>query len=367
MIQLLGPALGLAYLSGINLYAAVLAIGLGTRFGIFQLPEQVQGLAILSEPYVIAVAGLLFLVEFFADKIPWVDSIWDAIHTFIRPVGAAVLGVVALGDIGPVNQTVAALVLGGVGLSSHASKSGARLLINQSPEPFTNIAMSLAEDVVVIGGVYMATAHPVLSFWFVASILAITAIFFPKMIRLIRLELSAISAIIKTVLRAMKIVKGDSLVSSLPDKFDSLIPSYHIRSESDIYLLLFTGKGVKIGHKKFGTNYRGYLSVIDGHLTIHFKKRFKIHNYVIVKEEFSQCEFKKGILLDRLNIRYENRIEKFQLPKGQEHLAVKFISIIHGEQPQSNSEDVTPAPVYPIEQTAVPLYRSKYPSNPEGT
>ncbi len=328
IIQLLGPALGLAYLSGLNLYAAVLTIGLGTRFGLIELPDQLQGLSILSDPLILIVAGILFLIEFFADKIPWIDSIWDAIHTFIRPVGAAVLGVVALGDIDPVYLGVASLVLGGVGLSSHSSKAGVRLVANQSPEPFSNIVLSLVEDGVVIGGAWLATAHPVLSFWIVLVFLAVTMFFFPKMLRLVRMELSALGAIVKKALRFLRVLKNDNLIGALPDKYERLVPSNFQRTESDIHLLLFTGKGVRIDKKKVGRNYRGYLSVIDGNILILIDKRFKIREYHIVEDGFCGCEFKWGILLDSLNLHYTNTLERFQLPKGQSHLAEKVIAAL---------------------------------------
>jgi hypothetical protein len=118
-----------------------------------------SGLEVLSSPYVLIAAGVIYLVEFFADKIPWVDSIWDGVHTIIRPLGAAVIGAAAIGVVEPRTAVIAALCAG-VSLSGHSVKAGTRLLANHSPEPFSNIGLSLGEDILVVIGSWLALRHP---------------------------------------------------------------------------------------------------------------------------------------------------------------------------------------------------------------
>src|SRR5678815_2269483 len=155
VLNLLGSTMGLGLVSGLNLYATVLTVGLGIRLGLITLNPEMARLEVLASPYVLIAAGILFVIEFFADKIPWVDSIWDAIHTFIRPLGAAVVAATAIGAVNAETAIIAALCAG-ISLSGHSAKAGTRLLANHSPEPFSNIALSLIEDVLVVAGSWLA-------------------------------------------------------------------------------------------------------------------------------------------------------------------------------------------------------------------
>ena len=157
VVSIVSLAMGAAWASGINLYAALLVMGLMGAGGYLELPP---GLQILSSPWVIGAAGVMFVTEFFADKIPGVDSTWDALHTFIRIPAGAVLAAGAVGRADPGLMVAAALVGGGVATATHATKAGTRLLINTSPEPFTNWIASVTEDLLVIAGVWTAVAHP---------------------------------------------------------------------------------------------------------------------------------------------------------------------------------------------------------------
>lgn len=157
----LAVALGSAWGSGINLYATVLVLGGLDAFGIINLPDS---MSMLSSTWVLAAAALLYFVEFFADKIPGLDSIWDMIHTFIRIPAGALMAAGAAGGLDflpPEFQTIAGLIGGGaIAAGTHAAKSGARAVINTSPEPFTNWGMSLFEDVLVFGGMTLAVFNP---------------------------------------------------------------------------------------------------------------------------------------------------------------------------------------------------------------
>jgi hypothetical protein len=156
-IETLGLALGAGFSSGLNLYATIATLGLLQRFGVIHLPEQLQ---VLAHPWVLGIAIALYAIEFLADKIPLVDTAWDAIHTVIRPPAAALLAYGAAGAAPPEWRWGAALLAGGVALTSHGTKASARAAANTSPEPFSNWALSLGEDALAVWLTWLATVHP---------------------------------------------------------------------------------------------------------------------------------------------------------------------------------------------------------------
>lgn len=161
IIGLLGTAASLSLLSGWRVYLCVLATGLAMRFGWIALPEHLHGLQVLANNWVIGAAGLGVVAEFLADKVAWIDSLWDAVHTAIRPVGGALLALAVVDASDPTWQVVTLLLGGGAALMSHAAKSGSRAVVNASPEPFSNIAVSAGEDVTATGLLALALANPV--------------------------------------------------------------------------------------------------------------------------------------------------------------------------------------------------------------
>jgi hypothetical protein len=162
-LHLLAVALGLATLAGINLYLTVFVSGLAIHFHWITLAPAYQSLEILGNPWIIALSGIFYFLEFFADKIPWVDSIWDAVHTVIRPIGGALLAIQVLGHPNPTFTVIVALLAGGASLVSHTAKAATRLATNTSPEPFSNIALSFGEDAAVLGGLALIHYNPVLA------------------------------------------------------------------------------------------------------------------------------------------------------------------------------------------------------------
>ncbi len=146
-----------AFASGVNLYATIAVAGLCARLGLVTLPEQFR---VFASGIVIVVALTMYLVEFIADKVPWVDTAWDAVHTVIRPLGGALVAVVALGDSTPAMQGMVALLGGSIALTTHLTKAGTRAVVNASPEPFSNWTLSLAEDLFVVALTWFATQHP---------------------------------------------------------------------------------------------------------------------------------------------------------------------------------------------------------------
>jgi hypothetical protein len=174
----LALAAALAWGAGLRLYLVVLLCGLAARFGGWPLPDHLQ---VLQHPLVMGVAGFMTVIEGLADKVPWLDSLWDTVHTLIRiPAGAALAGAV-FGDSGTAVATAAALLGGSLTATTHLAKSGARALVNTSPEPFSNIALSLAEDAAVIGGAWLLAEHP----WVLLGVLACFTVLMLVMLRLL--------------------------------------------------------------------------------------------------------------------------------------------------------------------------------------
>ena len=175
----LALSMGLAWASGINLYAALFTLGYLANTGSLNLPPD---LIIIANPIIMTVAGLMFCVEFFADKIPGIDTTWDTIHTFIRIPAGAMLAAGAIGDMNPAIEIAAALLGGGLAAGTHASKAGTRVLINTSPEPFTNWAASIGEDIAVIGGVWACLNHPFLFLIALAFFIIVMIWLLPKIL-----------------------------------------------------------------------------------------------------------------------------------------------------------------------------------------
>ena len=154
----LGRTLGFSFAAGINLYATVAILGLASRYGWVALPPQYQ---VFDNNWIIGTAIALYVVEFFADKIPWIDSAWDALHTVIRPIGGALIAVATLGHASPATETLIGLLGGALAAGTHFGKAGTRVIANASPEPFSNWILSLLEDALVVGLGFLALKYPV--------------------------------------------------------------------------------------------------------------------------------------------------------------------------------------------------------------
>ncbi len=192
LIHTLALTMGVAWASGINLYAAVAMLGLAGNAGYVHLPDT---LTIVEDPLVIIAACFMYCVEFFADKIPGVDSTWDALHTFIRIPAGAMLAAGAVGDVTPALAVAAGLVGGGITAATHATKAGSRLLINTSPEPFSNWFASIAEDLAVFAGLWAALAHPVIFLILLALFLLALCWLLPKVWRGVKAVLRKIASL----------------------------------------------------------------------------------------------------------------------------------------------------------------------------
>ena len=192
-LAFVGRTLGFSFAAGINLYATVALIGLASRFGWVAMPPEY---AIFDSDWVIGTAIVLYVVEFIADKVPWVDTLWDSVHTFIRPIGGALVAVAGLGEASPATQGMIALLGGAVAAGSHVTKAGTRVAANTSPEPLSNWFLSLFEDAVVVALAALAVKYPL-------AALAITV-----------LLIIAIVAVFATIIRALKRALAPSVPSS---------------------------------------------------------------------------------------------------------------------------------------------------------
>lgn len=190
IIKMIALTMGVAWASGINLYAAILVLGILGSTGNVTLPPD---LMILTDPLIIAAAGVMYVVEFFADKIPGVDNGWDTIHTFIRIPLGALLAAGAVGEMNPAVAIAAAILGGGLAASTHATKSGARILINTSPEPVTNWLTSLGEDFGVIVGLWTALHYPLVFIIFLVCFIILLIWLLPKIWRGVKRILSILA------------------------------------------------------------------------------------------------------------------------------------------------------------------------------
>jgi hypothetical protein len=186
-----GRTLGFSFAAGINLYATVAILGLASRYEWVSLPEQFR---IFDNDLVIGAAVVLYVIEFVADKIPWVDSIWDAVHTVVRPIGGALIAVAALGDTSPAVEGLVALLGGSLAATTHFSKAGTRAVVNTSPEPFSNWILSLAEDAFVVGLAFLALNYPATAAIVVLICLVLMVVFASWIIRAVRRRWAARTA-----------------------------------------------------------------------------------------------------------------------------------------------------------------------------
>lgn len=192
LIGTLAIAMGAGWVSGINLYATVATLGLLGRFANLRLPGELD---VLTSWWIIGLAVALYAIEFFADKIPYLDSAWDAVHTFIRIPAGAVLAATAFGDFDRSVQVVALLLGGGLALSAHGTKASARAAINLSPEPVSNIIVSLTEDVIAVASILLSVFLPVVLIIVLIIFLAVSIYMLPRMLRVLRAAVSRVRAV----------------------------------------------------------------------------------------------------------------------------------------------------------------------------
>lgn len=183
LIQTIALTMGVAWASGINLYATLVCLGVMTNMGYVELPPDLQ---VVGDPLVIAAAGFMYFVEFFADKVPGVDTGWDTLHTFVRIPAGALLAAAAVGDVAVSAEIAAAIVGGTVAAGTHFTKAGTRVMINTSPEPFSNWTASIAEDLAVFAGLWAALQHPIFFLVLFVIFILLMVWLLPKLLRAIK-------------------------------------------------------------------------------------------------------------------------------------------------------------------------------------
>jgi hypothetical protein len=248
--NLLSVALGLACLAGINLYLTVFATGLAIHFHWITLAPQYQSLEVLGQPWIIAIAGILYVLEFFADKIPWVDSAWDTVHTIIRPIGGALLAIQVLGQRSPVLDILIILLAGSASLVTHSAKASTRLVANSSPEPASNIGLSVAEDLFVFGGLALIHYNPILALSIFAVAIAAFLYFAPKVFRSMKarvwLALNKLNA-------AADVRRSATLPIALPSRLAPIFSKQNLLGETIAWAVpCISGRGRRIPANLFG-------------------------------------------------------------------------------------------------------------------
>ena len=338
-IQLLGTAMGLGFVSGINLYATILAVGLGINLGLIQLAPQLSGLAALGHPLVIMVAGALYAVEFFADKIPWVDTAWDAIHTFIRPLGAAWIAATALGTVDPSLDVAAFLLAGAVALSTHATKAGIRVLANTSPEPFSNAMLSFAEDAVVFGGAWLVLRYPVVT-GVAAGLFALGFVLLaPRLFAMLRVQILAVAAHVRTWLGSER-APGDQF-DDVPGSYARVLPA-GFGKPGDFALRCVTGSRLGIPAGQLG-----YLCLAGGRLVLLVRRRFRVREHVIDLAGLDEVRIEPGLLFDRLSLRAGATRTTLSFFRDQRRAMVEAAHRIDAARASPGTPVVTPAVASP--------------------
>ncbi len=249
-LKLLGVALGLASLAGVNLYLTVFVTGLSIHYHWIALGSAYQSLEVLGHPAVIIIAGILYFLEFLADKIPWVDTAWDAVHTVIRPIGGALLAIQVLGHPSPAFTLIVALLAGGTSLITHTAKSTTRLASNTSPEPFTNIALSVGEDIAVVGGLALIHYNPLLALAVFAVVIGAFIYFAAQILRAMKAKAWLA---FKKLNGPATLSGGAHLPDRLPARYAPVFERENVLKETIAWAIpCLSGRGRRIPGNLFG-------------------------------------------------------------------------------------------------------------------
>ena len=304
-LQSLAGILGLAFVSGINLYLGILVTGLAQRLGLVSgLPPELQ---VLSHTWVLAAAGVLYLVEFFADKVPFVTPVWDFLHTFIRPVGGALLALGAAGRLSPEAQVLATLLGGGIALATHGTKMGVRLAAHAVPDPGTHAAISVAEDTGVVALLALAWRHPALAVGLLSTLLLIILAMLPRLLRTLRFILSAVGGRVRSWF-------GEGRISELPLPIQEAVRALDPQEEGLVM------KAFALRLKGAPALARGALVNVRGDWRFVYKGWFKVRTLPVVQVA-RQADLKEGVrhevglVFDDLVFRTMPRFSHFYLTK----------------------------------------------------
>jgi hypothetical protein len=303
--QIVGTALGLGLLSGIRLYLTVFMVGIGFRFGWFHFDGALSSLSVLGDDKVLIAAGAATLVEFLADKIPWVDSLWDSLHTFIRPIGAALLGSAFASSLDPPMRLVIALLVGGVAFTGHSAKAATRLMVNHSPEPFSNIALSLMGDMAVPLGVWFTSHYPLVAMAIVAGFVAVFAWLAPKIARSMRAEVRALGALVGRLFATEP--RG---LETIPVELQRAVTEQTGAPLSKGLECIAARRVGRVGGSI------GWLGSTPNHLVFVTRRGFGNRVHTIPRSAIQRVDFERGLILHSLSVNLGDFVQRFDLFAG---------------------------------------------------
>jgi hypothetical protein len=329
----LSSVVGLSLTSGINLYATVAVVGLATKFDMIKgLPPEFQA---FDNNLIIILAIVLYLCEFAADKIPAFDSIWDSVHTIIRPFGAALVSLAAVGEADPSVEVAVALLGASLALATHTAKAGTRLVVNTSPEPFSNIGLSLAEDVGVVGMSLLVMSHPLISLAVSLIVLVFLIRFGPGLWRAAILIIRAIPVKLLSGLRG----GGEAgLKEFVPDSIEEAIDVETSKDEKVQASMKCFARKVK----GCGRNKKGYLVLTDNRLLFAFRKFFRTRVKQWKLADVEKVRLNRKFLLDVLGVKSEGKFLQFIFLKNRSAPAGKLCEVLDEKVGRSDSEAVAP-------------------------
>ena len=290
----LGSILGLSFLSGINLYATVAVVGISTRFDLIQgLPPELD---VLGNEAVIFVALLLYFVEFFMDKIQGLDTLWDSLHTFIRPLGGALIALMQVGEASPAVEVIVFMLGASFASAAHITKAGTRLVVNTSPEPFSNILISFAEDIGVVGLSFFTLSYPKLSFFLTLIFFVCILLFLPLLFRVFRMLFGSLFFRLRSLFMR-DISKSTSL--SLPFSYDNFLEEKRDKGEDTVWSV--RAFSVRIPSVRRFT--RVYLVFTSKKLYCIYRRLFRFKIRQLARSEIQQLKCYPGKLLAKCLVR----------------------------------------------------------------
>ena len=301
-LQQLAGLLGLAVVSGVNLYLSVLVVGLAERFRwVAGLPPELH---ILGHPAVLATAGVLFLLEFFADKIPFVTIVWDGVHTFIRPAGGALLALGAVGQLPPLVQVLAALAGGTIALGSHGTKMGVRILAHATPDPGTHSLLSTVEDLGVIGLLVLAYTHPYIALPVLGAILLVIALLLPLVGRVLRFLLAGLGGWL------MSWVGGAGL-RGRPGWLARALPALGVEGGTQQTVLAFARRVKGVPRLK-----EGFLARSGDQWLFLYRRFLRTRVARLDEGPGESLGWGRGFFWDTARLLREGEVQEFLLPRG---------------------------------------------------
>jgi len=294
-LSVLALAIGLGFAAGINLYAAVLTVGLGAHLGLVQLPAQLDGLAVLAHPSIALLAATGWLAQFLADKVRWLDSGWDVVHGAIRPAGAALIALALVGEVGSAFAAVAIALAAAAAVATHAAKAGLRLVVNSIPEPLSNIAVSLVEDGVVVVGTWLAVHHPLGAIPVVLVVGLGLGALAPSLARVAGVEATALLALVRSWLAPC----AQEPAAELPRSHAGLLPP-PVAGAADTRFALRCASGGGTGTRRHDL---GFLCMGGGELLFVTRQGGRVRGFPIDLSRLEEIRYRSGPALNRLTLR----------------------------------------------------------------